>query len=127
MDYNPVIGSNLRKIMTAKGISAKDLASKTGISSTHLSYVVNNKRRPSFELLNGLADALGVTLAELVKNNVASQEPPVYDGPRSSPEEDFAIAAEDSAGYSDGWTEEELKDIERFKEILRMKRGLKKD
>lgn len=89
MDYNPVIGNNLRRIMADEGISAKDLASKVGISSTHLSYVVNSKRRPSFELLGTIADALGVTLAELVKRDVVFQESPAYDGPLSIVKEDF--------------------------------------
>lgn len=54
--------------MIEKGIAAKDLAVKVGISPTHLSYIVNSKRKPSFELLNNLADVLGVTMSELVND-----------------------------------------------------------
>lgn len=89
MGYNHVIGNNLRRIMADKGVSAKDLAAKAGISSTYLSYVVNNKRRPSFELLDGLADALGVTLADLVKSDAVSQVSSAYGGSKDNPEKDF--------------------------------------
>lgn len=68
-DYNKSIGPNLKKLISEKGITAKDLAAKVGVSPTHISYVLNNKRKPSFELLDSIADVLGVKLIDIVKES----------------------------------------------------------
>jgi len=60
------IGENLKRILKEKKISAKDLAERVGVSSTHLSYVINGKRKPSFELLDSIAFVLNISLTDLV-------------------------------------------------------------
>lgn len=62
-----MIGDNLKKILAEKGISAKWLAEEVGVSPTHLSYVVNNKRNLSFELAEKIADVLHISLTDLVQ------------------------------------------------------------
>ncbi|MCC5910052.1 MAG: helix-turn-helix transcriptional regulator [Clostridiaceae bacterium] len=62
-----MLGSNVKRIMELRGISAKDLAMKLDISPTYLSYVMNDKRKPSFDMLEKLAEALNVSLADLVR------------------------------------------------------------
>lgn len=64
-----MIGDNLRKIMADKKISAKWLADEVGVSQTHLSYVINNKRNLSFELAEKITNVLNIPLSELVQNN----------------------------------------------------------
>ncbi|EIW20753.1 MULTISPECIES: helix-turn-helix domain-containing protein [Pelosinus] len=64
-----MVGDNLRNIMMENKIPAKELAGKLGISPTHLSYVINNKRNPSLELMENIANILGVTMSELLKDN----------------------------------------------------------
>ena len=65
-EINKAIGSNLQILMAEKKIKVKDLAEKIGISATHLSYVINGKRNPSFELLNDLAKALTINVSDLI-------------------------------------------------------------
>ena len=64
-----MIGDNLRNIMAENKIPAKELAEKLGISPTHLSYVINNKRNPSLELMENVANVLGITMSELLKDS----------------------------------------------------------
>ncbi|HBV97736.1 MAG TPA: hypothetical protein DEF36_11920 [Desulfotomaculum sp.] len=81
-----------------------------------------------YDYVTKIAKALGVQPGSL-RAALARQEPPIYDGPKSNPEEDFAMVSEASMDYAcgDDWTEAELKEIERFKDFLRMKRSQKKD
>lgn len=52
------IGDKITEIMTAKGISQKELARATGIKQSNLSHMQNNKRIPSVKNLVKIADAL---------------------------------------------------------------------
>jgi len=89
----------------------------------------------SGELIDQLAKALKMDPKKL-SAAYARQEPPVYDGPALSPAEAFgefqnhftnekSDEPETIAAHHDGeeWTEEELEEIERFKEFIRMKRA----
>lgn len=66
------IGNNIRKIMTKRRITARELSTKIGVSPTHVSYVINNKRSPSIELLEKIADALSVTVSYLTGESASS-------------------------------------------------------
>lgn len=61
-----MIGDNIKKIMDEKNILAKDLAVRSGISTTYLSYVINGKRNPSLNTLKAIAEVLDSSLGELV-------------------------------------------------------------
>lgn len=60
-----MVGENLRRLMTQRGITAKYLADKVEISPTHLSYVMNGKRNLTYELATKIANELNVSLAEI--------------------------------------------------------------
>ncbi|OOP71918.1 hypothetical protein CBEIBR21_19220 [Clostridium beijerinckii] len=55
--------------MTANKITAKKLSEMVGVSPTHISYILNNKREPSIELLGKIATALGVSINEIFLDN----------------------------------------------------------
>jgi transcriptional regulator with XRE-family HTH domain len=58
-----MLGENIKKIMNEKGISAKKIAEKAEISTTYLSYILNDKRKnPSLEVLQKIASILGVSV-----------------------------------------------------------------
>lgn len=58
-----MLGENIKKIMNEKGISAKKIAEKAEISTTYLSYILNDKRKnPSLEVLQKIAAILGVSV-----------------------------------------------------------------
>ena len=58
---------NLKAIRKAKGISAEELSERTGLSRTQIWHYEAGRREPPVNALCALADALGVTLDELVR------------------------------------------------------------
>jgi transcriptional regulator with XRE-family HTH domain len=63
-----MLGDNIKELMKLKKVTSKDLAEIVGVSSTHISYVINNKRYPSVELLGKIADVLEVSVDEFFKD-----------------------------------------------------------
>jgi len=62
-------GENLRKIRQIKRISQIDLAKSVGVDPTVISKLELGKRLPSLPILVRIADALNVTVDELLDNN----------------------------------------------------------
>jgi len=60
-----VLSDNIKNLMTINKITAKKLSEIVGVSPTHVSYILNNKREPSIELLSKIAAALGVSIDEI--------------------------------------------------------------
>lgn len=62
------IGARIKALRQEKGITLPALATKTGLSKGLISKIENNKdANPSLETLNKFADALDLTLAELLE------------------------------------------------------------
>ncbi|SDF13533.1 helix-turn-helix domain-containing protein [Sporolituus thermophilus] len=61
-----MIGDNIRLLRIAKGLSQEQLAERVGISLLAIQYYEENKWRPGTETISRLADALGVTIPDLV-------------------------------------------------------------
>ena len=57
----------LKRIREEKRISLEELASKTGISKSHLSYIERNEKEPTISMLCRIAIALNVDEKELYK------------------------------------------------------------
>lgn len=62
-----IIGSNLRERIRAKDISCKKFAKNIGISQMHLSFMINGRRLPSWEMIYRLSDSLGCNIFDLLK------------------------------------------------------------
>ena len=60
------IASNIRQYRAKKKISKEKVSELTGISQQHISNIENEQVNPSIELLLKIADALDVTLNDLV-------------------------------------------------------------
>ena len=58
------LGENLKNIMKEKGVTSKELAERVGVSQVHISYILNNKRDPSVDLLEKIADILNVSVSD---------------------------------------------------------------
>ena len=56
---------NIKRLMTINRITSKELSEMVGVTPTHISYILNNKRDPSVELLAKIASALGVPIEEI--------------------------------------------------------------
>lgn len=65
---NP-IGENIRKFRKLKKISQVELANMIKADSGSISHIENGSRNPSFEMAENIAEALGVTLKDLVNVN----------------------------------------------------------
>ena len=66
-----MLADNIKKLMNINKITSKELATMVGVSPTHISYILNNKRDPSVELLGKIANALGVSIDEIFENKTS--------------------------------------------------------
>jgi transcriptional regulator with XRE-family HTH domain len=67
MDMRQIVGSNLRRLRLAAGLSQDELAARTGLDRTYISGIENGRRNPTVIVLNDLAAQLGVDPRELLK------------------------------------------------------------
>lgn len=103
-------GERLRQIRKEKGLTQAEVAKLLSIGESTVSFYESGKRQPDYETLVRLSEAFKVSTDFLLcKTNIPT---PIE-----------TIAARHDG---DEWTEEELEEIERFKEFVRMKRQQKK-
>lgn len=60
------LGRRVRHLRTARGLTLEALGQRVGVTPSLLSLVENGRREPRLALLRGLADALDVTVADLL-------------------------------------------------------------
>jgi transcriptional regulator with XRE-family HTH domain len=61
MDIKSTVGTNIRKLRQAKGISQETLAFEAGIDRSYLSEVESGRKNVGIEVLEKVAKALGVS------------------------------------------------------------------
>jgi transcriptional regulator with XRE-family HTH domain len=69
------IAGNVRRLRTARGLSAAALARESGVARATLAELEAGRGNPTVETLYGLAKVLGVTFADLL---VPADAPPVH-------------------------------------------------
>lgn len=62
------VGLRIRQLRTLKGVSARELASKTGITASYISRIENAKVSPTVATLGRIVQALGETFATLFED-----------------------------------------------------------
>jgi transcriptional regulator with XRE-family HTH domain len=67
MDVRIRVGLNVQKARRARGVSQEELAHAAKIHQTYLSGVELGKRNPSILVLDRIAKALGLDVADLTK------------------------------------------------------------
>jgi transcriptional regulator with XRE-family HTH domain len=67
-EFAIVIGSHLRKIREARGISQENLSLKAGYYRTYVGKIEQGRYSPSLHIVWRLADALGMSLNSFFKN-----------------------------------------------------------
>lgn len=59
------VGQNVRRVMAARGVSARRLAARSGLDARTIRAVLRGRHRPRADTLHRLADALEVSIDEL--------------------------------------------------------------
>jgi transcriptional regulator with XRE-family HTH domain len=67
MDVRVRVGLNVQKARRARGVSQEELAHLAKMHQTYLSGVERGKRNPSILVLDRIAAALGLDIADLTK------------------------------------------------------------
>lgn len=67
-------GMVLKKHRLAKGISQEAIAEMADIHPTHVGFIERSERNPSLNVAKSLAKALGVSLADLIREAEELQE-----------------------------------------------------
>lgn len=67
MDVRERIGLNLQRLRRERGLSQEELAHRANIHQTYLSGVEQGERNPSVNVLQRVAEALGIDIGELVR------------------------------------------------------------
>ena len=67
MDVKKRLGTNLRRLREAKGLSQEAFAFEAGIHRTYVSDIERGARNPTITIVENLAIALGVSASELLR------------------------------------------------------------
>lgn len=60
------LGERIKNLRIKIGLTQEELAEKLNITSTHMGYIEQNRRKPSFEMLLRIAGALRVQVKDLI-------------------------------------------------------------
>ncbi|MHA7776002.1 helix-turn-helix domain-containing protein [Roseibium sp. M-1] len=74
MEIREVFAQNLRALRQAKGLSQEELAHEAGIDRTYISALERNMYNASIDVVDRLAQVLGVEAAQLLKRTSAGSE-----------------------------------------------------
>lgn len=61
------IGERMKQIREEKGLTQNEVAQRAGVTAASLSRWENEEREPTFQNVQRIAQALGATMAEMVK------------------------------------------------------------
>ena len=105
-------GMRLKQLRIEKGFTQKELGDKLNISDRVIGYYESEDRFPKDEqTLRDLSDIFDVSVDYLL-GRTDNHKP-------AEPDDDLTIAAHHEGNH---WTQEELDEIERFKEYIKSKR-----
>lgn len=72
MDMRKLVGRNFARLRRESGLTQEQIEERSGFSQQYLSGLERGKRNPTVITLYELAQALGVSLVELVKPDAVS-------------------------------------------------------
>ena len=68
MEIKTVFGQKVKQLRKAKELSQEDLAEKSGLNRPYISAIEQGKRNVSLEVIEKLAEALGIEIKELFED-----------------------------------------------------------
>lgn len=105
------IGEKISEVMTRRGYSQNKLAKLAQISQSGLSSIISGASSPKENTLRAIADALGVTVAELTGEDVTRPKP-------TDADIKFALF-----GGADGVTDEDYEDVKRYAAFVKARKN----
>lgn len=108
-----MLGKRIKELRVEKGLTLKKLGEKLNLGESTMSMYESGNRNPDYDTLSKIAEIFNVSTDYLL-GRTDQRKPEKYE-------------PETIAAHHDGdeWTEEELEDIERFKEFVKMRREKK--
>ena len=76
MNGRALVAWNLRRIRVSRGISQEKLAADAGVDRAYLGGLERQAENPTVDLLDRIADALGIEATELFLQPEAGTSPP---------------------------------------------------
>ena len=98
------IGGKIKRIRKSKGMSQSELAKKSGVAQSTLSYLEKGSKHPQFDTLSAICKALGVSVLELLSYGENQSSKKMF-------EEQYNAA---SLGLSPSATQSNQSDFERY-------------
>lgn len=74
MEGRALVAWNLRRLRTAQGLSQEKLAADAGVSRVYLNEVERELGNVTIDVMGKLANALGCSIAELVREPLDGEE-----------------------------------------------------
>jgi len=112
-----MLGQRLKSLRIERELKQIDLANMLGISRTTYTQYETEKSEPDLETLTKLANFFNVSVDYLLgRTNIRSINETITDNDSMTGSHEHV---------DEEWTEEELEEIETFKEFIKMKRGRK--
>lgn len=71
MEWEAVVGANIRRLRKAKGLTQEQLAHEAGMAMRYVAGVERAEENPSLRFLVKIAEALGVEPAALLRREIA--------------------------------------------------------
>jgi transcriptional regulator with XRE-family HTH domain len=71
MEWEAVLGANIRRLRKAKGLTQEQLAHEAGMAMRYVAGVERGEENPSLRFLVKIAEALGVEPGALLRSNVS--------------------------------------------------------
>lgn len=67
MDWEKIVGANIRRLRKERGLSQEALAGEAGLAMRHLGRIERGEGNPTVAVLGKLADVLGVHPTEFYR------------------------------------------------------------
>lgn len=67
MKYGKIFAQNMKRIRQAKGFSQEELGGQCGLTRNYIGNIERRENSPSLQSMEAVADALGVSLLELLE------------------------------------------------------------
>jgi transcriptional regulator with XRE-family HTH domain len=67
-DIRARFGTRVRRLRKARGVKQIELAECVGVGRSYLSQIEQGKRDPGLRMIKALADGLGTTMSDLLRN-----------------------------------------------------------